>query len=115
MFMNAIFLYIFAINMEKVYPTVQVRKTNIILMSDGRGRYLFLYKLQKFIKWKGFFLHTSTTTNTVNRIDLVWNGMYRNASRVYKNEHMETLATTSLLFSCLDASLCPQHDFVAFF
>lgn len=108
------FFYIFAINMEKVYPTVQVRETNIILMSDGRGGiFFFLYKLQKFIKWKSFFLHTSITTNTVNRTELEWNGRYRNASWVYKNEHMETLATTSLLFPRLDASLCPQHDFVA--
>lgn len=37
---------------KRGYSTVQVRETNIILMSDGRGGIVFLYKLQKYIKWK---------------------------------------------------------------
>lgn len=103
----------FAINMEKkVYPTVQVRETNIILMSDGRGGIFFCTNYRNSLNEKSFFLHTSVTTNTVNSTESERNGGYRNASWVYKNEHMETLATNSLLFRCLDASLCPQHDFV---
>lgn len=48
--MNAIF-YTFCYKYgKKVYPTVQVRETKIILMSDSRGSIFFLYKLQKFIK-----------------------------------------------------------------
>lgn len=107
------FLYIFAINMEKVYPNVQVRKPNIILMYEGRGRYLFFCTNYRNSSNEKASSSTPQPPQTLNRIDLVWNGKYRNASRVYKNEHIQTLATTSLLLSCLDASLCPWHDFVA--
>lgn len=46
------FFYIFAINMEKVYPTVQVRETNIVLMSDGRGGIFFFVQITEIHQMK---------------------------------------------------------------
>lgn len=103
----------FAINMKKksILLCKWEKQRSFWCLTAGEVSF-FCTNYRNSLNEKSFFLHTSVTTNTVNSTDLERNGGYRNASWVYKNEHMETLATNSLLFRCLDASLCPQHDFV---